>query len=90
LQRKAIELEKRSGNYAAAMERLATLDAATRATAAWHIEMAELLQLSGQPDRARPHLAIAREQLAAGRPTGARMALQQQLELLESAPLAAN
>lgn len=86
LQRKAIALERQRGYHEAAIARLQTLAPATRATAAWHLEMVELLQLSDREQEARPHLVIARELLAQSRPTRARIELQEKLAALEATP----
>jgi tetratricopeptide (TPR) repeat protein len=72
LQRYAIELEKQRGDYAAAIDRLVTLDPRLRATPEWQVEMAELLIPAGRPGEALPLLAVAEEQLQSLRRTGSR------------------
>jgi tetratricopeptide (TPR) repeat protein len=75
LQRYAIELETGRGNYAAAIERMALLDQKLRATPQWQVDVAELMLLDGRGEEALSYLAVAQEQLAAGRKT----AIHQQL-----------
>ncbi len=84
LQRRAIRLERERGDYDAAIQRLATLDEKTRATPEWHLEMAELLILSGDGVGAAPHLQIAEEQLQVRRQTPARAQLWQRLRTLQA------
>ncbi len=72
LQRQAISLEKQRGDYAAALQRLSTLDGRIRATPEWHVEAAELLLASNDSGQARAHLLVAQEQLQQLRATPAR------------------
>ncbi len=67
LQRYAIELERKRGNFQGAIERLAGLDQKLRATPQWQVEIAELLLLAGRPADALPYLMLAQEQLQSGR-----------------------
>jgi tetratricopeptide (TPR) repeat protein len=67
LQRYAIELEKKRGNFQGAIERLAGLDQRLRATPQWQVEIAELLLLAGRPAEALPYLMLAQEQLQSRR-----------------------
>jgi tetratricopeptide (TPR) repeat protein len=63
LQRYAIELEKKRGNFQGAIARMANLDEKLRATPQWQVEIAELLLLAGRPQEAIPYLSVAEEQL---------------------------
>ncbi|MCB1705558.1 MAG: hypothetical protein KDI17_11880 [Halioglobus sp.] len=88
LQRYAIELETERGNYTAAIERMAELDQRLRATPQWQLDVAELLLLDTRSDEALSYIAVAQEQLAAGRKTAVNRALMDRAGRLREAALA--
>lgn len=71
LQRYAVELERRRENFPAAIARMASLDQRLKGTPGWKVEVAELLLLSGQSDKAIVYLELAQEQLDIARATTA-------------------
>ena len=83
LQRFAIGLESGRGNYDAAIGRMATLDEKLRGTPEWHAEMAGLQLQAGRPLNALDHIAVAEEQLARLKQTGARRRLAEELAILK-------
>jgi tetratricopeptide (TPR) repeat protein len=88
LQRYAIDMEQKRGNYTAAIERMALLDEKLRATPQWQLEVAELLLLAGRGEEALAYVAVAQEQLQAGRMTTVNlqlMATAQRLKALAAA-----
>tara|TARA_R110002049_G_scaffold67693_5_gene175753 strand:- start:1074 stop:1907 length:834 start_codon:yes stop_codon:yes gene_type:complete len=88
LQRYAIDLETRRGNYEDAIERMALLDEKLRATPQWQLEVAELLLLAGRIDDALPYLDVAQEQLAARRQTALNRQLMETAQQLQERALA--
>jgi tetratricopeptide (TPR) repeat protein len=88
LQRYAIDMEQKRGNYMAAIERMALLDEKLRATPQWQLEVAQLLLLAGRGEEALAYVAVAQEQLQSGRMTAVNrqlMATAQRLKALAAA-----
>lgn len=84
LQRYAIDMEKKRGNYAAAIARMAKLDEKLRATPQWQLDVAELLLQAGRAQEARFYLSVAQEQLQAGRMTAANRQLLETAQRLQA------
>jgi predicted Zn-dependent protease len=82
LQRAAIDIEKRRGHYAAAIDRLESLKQALGGSVAWQVDMAELLILDGRYQQAEDYLLASRQQLSSLRKTPARLQLGERIELL--------
>jgi tetratricopeptide (TPR) repeat protein len=89
LQRYAIDLETRRGNYQGAIERMALLDEKLRATPQWQLEVAEQLLLAGRTDEALPYIDVAREQLTAQRQTAVNRQLMETAQQLQEQALSA-
>lgn len=85
LQRLAIRIDTERGNTAEVIRRLQTLDATSKASPHWHLEMADALQRHCELARATPHLVSAESGLAGRRNTGANARLRQQLAALKQA-----
>jgi tetratricopeptide (TPR) repeat protein len=84
LQRYAIDMEQKRGNYTAAIERMALLDEKLRATPQWQLEVAELLLLAGRGEEALAYVAVAQEQLQAGRMTTINRQLMETAQRLQA------
>jgi tetratricopeptide (TPR) repeat protein len=84
LQRYAIALEREQGNYEAALQRLASLEAKQRSTPEWHLDVAEVLIENGRRGEAAAYLEMAEERLNKVRATRAREKTRQRLEQLSA------
>ena len=85
LQRLAIRIDTERGNTAEVIRRLQTLDATSKASPHWHLEMADALRQNCELKRVNPHLVAAESGLAGRRNTGANTRLRQQLAALKQA-----
>lgn len=84
IQRYAIRLELQRQQPDKAVERMLSLKAALNDSAAWKIEMAELYLNNGQSQHAKKLLHQASLQLAAQRPTPARIEMNKKIDQLTS------